>query len=143
MPAGRPTDYREEYAEQARKLCLLGATNEGLAKAFDVVVSTIDLWIATHPEFSGAVKAGREMADADVAASLYHRAKGYSHPAVKIFLHEGKPVTVEYEEHYPPDTAAAFIWLKNRRRQNWKNQVPDGDDGDGNTLKIVNSPDAD
>ncbi|MCO6427131.1 hypothetical protein [Nitrosomonas communis] len=30
-PVGRPTLYREVYAEQAYRLCLLGATDEELA----------------------------------------------------------------------------------------------------------------
>ncbi len=67
---GRPTVYRGEYVEQARKLCLLGATNEDLAGFFEVVVSTIDKWIAEKPEFSGAIKEGREIADARVGERL-------------------------------------------------------------------------
>ena len=41
MPAGRPTLYREEYTEQALKLCRLGATDRELADFFDVHVDTI------------------------------------------------------------------------------------------------------
>ncbi|SDY78195.1 hypothetical protein [Nitrosomonas sp. Nm33] len=40
-PTGRPTSYRPEYAEQAYKLCLLGATDKQLAEFFNVVESTI------------------------------------------------------------------------------------------------------
>ena len=56
MPGGRPTKYKDEYAEQAYKLCLLGATNEDLANFFEVAVSTIDKWISEIEEFSGALK---------------------------------------------------------------------------------------
>src|SRR5690349_17441895 len=87
---GRPTLYRDEYPEQARKYCLLGATNADLARLFDVAGSTIDKWIAEIPAFSGAVKAGREEADAKVAESLFRRATGYVNPnAVKIFMPAG------------------------------------------------------
>lgn len=44
MGAGRPTLYREEYAEQARKLCLLGTTDAELADFFNVAVDTINEW---------------------------------------------------------------------------------------------------
>lgn len=114
MGIGRPTKYKEEYAELAYKFCLLGATNEKLARCFDVAVSTIDKWIAEIEPFSGAVKAGREEADCNVASSLYHRACGYSHKEEKVFNNAGEIVTHETIKHYPPDTAAAFIWLKNR-----------------------------
>lgn len=35
MAIGRPTKYRPEFAEQARKLCLLGATDKELADFFE------------------------------------------------------------------------------------------------------------
>ncbi len=31
-------------------------------------------------------------------------------------------IVVPYTEHYPPDTAAAFIWLKNRQKQTWRDR---------------------
>ncbi|MBS0219151.1 MAG: helix-turn-helix domain-containing protein [Proteobacteria bacterium] len=122
---GRPTAYRPEFPDLARKFCLLGATNDDLARVFEVAESTINKWLAGIPEFSGAVKEGREVADAKVAESLYHRAIGYSHSAVKIFMPAGadEPVYAPYTEHYPPDTAAAFIWLKNRRKADWRDKA--------------------
>lgn len=48
--------------------------------------------------------------------SLYHRAIGYSYGAVKIFMHDGKPVEV------PPDVAACIFWLKNRRPHLWRDK---------------------
>lgn len=118
----RPTKYKAEFCELARNYCLLGATNEKLADFFGVTVSTIGLWIARHSEFSDAVKSGREVADAKVASSLFHRATGYEHPAVKIFLPQGapKPVYAPYTERYPPETVAAIFWLKNRRPDLWR-----------------------
>jgi hypothetical protein len=121
---GRPSSYKSEFPELARKFCMLGATNDDLATMFGVSISTIDNWIAEKPEFLGAVKEGREIADATVAEKLFHRATGYSHEAVKIFNDRESGVTeVPYIEHYPPDTAAAIFWLKNRRRQDWRDKV--------------------
>lgn len=121
MP-GRPTKYKAEFCELARNYCLLGATNETLADFFGVTRSTIDLWIARHPAFSGAIKSGRVVADAKVAQSLFHRATGYEHPAVKIFMPQGapEPVYAPYVEHYPPETVAAIFWLKNRQPELWR-----------------------
>jgi len=49
-------------------------------------------------------------------------ANGYSYDAVKIFMPAGskQPVVVHYTEHCPPDVTAAFIWLKNRDPDRWR-----------------------
>jgi hypothetical protein len=126
---GRPSLYKPEYAGLARKFCLLGATNDDLARSFDVATSTIGKWLAEEPKFSDAVKEGREEADANVARSLYRRALGYSHKAEKILAvaqGNGAGSTVErheYTEHYPPDTTAAIFWLKNRRPDKWREKL--------------------
>lgn len=120
---GRPTDYREEYAEQAKKLCmLLGATTPKLAQFFGVATSTVDRWMVEIPAFSEAVRAGKEIADTEVAHSLYQRAVGYEHDAVKILQFQGSPVVVPYTERYAPDTEAAKWWLKNRQREVWRDR---------------------
>jgi hypothetical protein len=130
--AGAPTLYKKEYCEQTRKLCLLGATDKDLADFFAVNEDTIYEWKKVHPKFSDSIKKGKEVADAEVADSLYQRAKGYSHPEDQIFQFQGEPVIVPTTKHYPPDTAAAFIWLKNRRGKDWREKVeaevtfPDG-----------------
>jgi hypothetical protein len=58
----------------------------------------------------------------ELLRSLYERANGYSYDAVKIFMPAGskQPVIVHYTEHCPPDVGAAFIWLKNRDPERWR-----------------------
>lgn len=121
---GRPSSFKPEFCEKATMSCLLGATNEELAeKVFKVGLRTLETWIATKPEFQRAILAGREEADNEVAKSLYRRAIGYTHPAVKIFMDKGKPVIVNYTEIYPPSEIAMFWWLKNRQRDKWKERT--------------------
>jgi hypothetical protein len=117
---GRPTRYQERYAEEGRKLCEHGATDAQMAGFWGVHENTINNWKRAHPEFAQEVRRGKMMADARVAEALYRRAIGYSHPAVKIMQHEGKPVVVEYTKHYPPDTQACIFWLKNRQPHLWR-----------------------
>jgi peptide/nickel transport system substrate-binding protein len=52
----------------------------------------------------------------------YERANGYNYEAVKIFMPAGskQPIVVHYTEHCPPDVGAAFIWLKNRDPERWR-----------------------
>jgi hypothetical protein len=113
--------YQAAFAEQARKLCLLlGADDQELARFFDVPPDTLQEWLSSVPEFAAAVRAGRTLADADVADRLWRRALGYSHDAVRIFSHQGKALEVAYTEHYPPDTAACLFWLKSRQPERWR-----------------------
>lgn len=124
MPAGRPTDFKSEYIEQAVKLAKLGATDVQMADIFGVTTSTFYLWRNTHPEFSEALKTGKEELDNRVEQSLFHRAMGFERDAVKIFLSKGgTPVTVPYREQVPPDTTACIFWLKNRRRAEWRDKI--------------------
>lgn len=117
--AGSEVAYRDEYAEQARKLCLLlGATDEELARFFDVTPGVLRDWIAGSPVFAAAVRSGRDLADAEVADRLHRRALGFSHDAVRIFADR----QVSYVEHYPPDTTACIFWLKSRHPARWRDR---------------------
>jgi hypothetical protein len=120
---GRPTKYKPEYAEQAFKLCLLGSTDEEMADFFNISVATLYNWKNDYPEFLEAIKNGKIKADADIANSLYNRAKGYKQQTVKVFQYQGDPVIVPVVEHIPPDTGAAMAWLKNRQPKRWRDRV--------------------
>lgn len=122
LPRGRPSKYKEEYADQALKLCLLGAIDKDLADFFEVEEKTINNWKQSYPDFLQALKRGKDEADSEVATKLFHRALGYEHPEDKIFLFKGKPVIVNTIKHYPPDTTAAIFWLKNRQPHLWRDK---------------------
>lgn len=117
---GGPAAYRDEYAEQGRKLCLLlGATDQELARFFDVSLETLNEWLVQVPDFASAIRAGKELADADVADRLHRRAIGYSHQATRIFSDR----KISYVESYPPDTAACVFWLKSRQPDRWRDKI--------------------
>lgn len=123
MAGGRPSKYRKEYAEQAKKLCAqLGATEADIAEFLGVATRTVERWKVEHAEFCRALKLGKKVADARVEQSLYRRAIGYSHEAEKIFQHGGAVVRAKTLEQYPPDTTACIFWLKNRDKANWRDK---------------------
>lgn len=122
MAGGRPSKYKEDFAKQAFKLCLLGATDTDLAKFFEVDEATINRWKLKYEEFCEALKDGKQEADARVAESLFRRALGYKHPEDKIFNNNGEPLVVQTIKHYPPDTTAAIFWLKNRQKDSWRDK---------------------
>lgn len=128
-PVGRPTKYDPAYNKQATKLCRLGSTDKQLADFFEIAESTLHTWKIEYPQFLESIKKGREMSDAEIAHSLYHRAKGYKHKETKVMQYQGEIITQEVTKHYPPDTLAAAIWLRNRRPELWRNNPqPQGED---------------
>lgn len=119
----RPTGFKPEYAEQATKLCELGATDADLASFFKVSDRTIYRWQNQYPEFCQALKVGKAQADDRVERSLYHKAVGYTFDSEKVFQFQGAIVRAETKEHVPPDTTAAIFWLKNRRPEQWRDKT--------------------
>lgn len=119
---GRPSKYKEEFNVQVEKLCKLGATDAEIADFFEVVESTVNLWKLDYPEFSESIRRGKIEADANVAASLYHRAIGYSHGDVDIRVVGKEIVQTNLIKYYPPDSVAGIFWLKNRRPKDWRDK---------------------
>jgi hypothetical protein len=121
---GRPTKYKPEYVDEVFRLALLGLDDAEMASVFDVDEKTLNNWKKEHIDFFQSIKDGREKADAKVARAMYHRAMGYSHDEEKVFYDNqtGAVVTKTVTKNYPPDTAAAFIWLKNRQGKKWRDR---------------------
>lgn len=119
---GRPTMYKDEYAELAYNYCLLGAIDSELAGFFGVSETTINNWKNEHEVFSLALKKGKQIADAKVAQALFHRATGYSHEDVDIKVIEGNIVQTPLVKYYPPDATSAIFWLKNRQPTKWRDK---------------------
>jgi hypothetical protein len=91
----------------------------------------VKLWKLTHPEFSDALKTGKEYADARVEQALYRRATGYTFDSEKLFAPAGthEVLRAKIVEHVPPDITACIFWLKNRKRLEWRDKWEVGDDG--------------
>lgn len=139
-PQQRVRKYLPGTHEQARKLAEFGATLREIGEFFEISERSVINWMHWYPEFAAAVKTGKDIADDRVEQSLYRRALGYRYDAKKVFLHEGKPVIVEYEEVCPPDTTACIFWLKNRRKDEWRdrhNHELTGKDGEALPALLV------
>ena len=155
---GAPTKYKPEYAEEARKFCLLkGATDAELADHFSVAETTIKDWYKRHTEFLTSVKAGKAGADMNVAEGFYRRATGYeynettfekvddkkvlevmSDALIMVDAYKKKIVT----KHLPADAGAALNWLKNRQPENWRDKVEVTHSGKIETNDLSNLSDA-
>lgn len=84
-----------------------GLTDEQIAKNIGIAVSTLYDWKSRFPEFSKALKKGKEVVDFEVENALLKSAL------------EG-------------NTTAQIFWLKNRKRDKWKDR-PESSDGIGDT----------
>ena len=132
---GAPTKYQKVFAKIALNLTLLGYTDIQLAEAFEVNPDTLYEWKKKHIEFSEALFKGKTIADSQVAAALFKRAKGYKYKEITIEeelsnrsaknstkkpskITKRKTVTKEI----PPDVGAATMWLKNRQKDFWRDR---------------------
>jgi len=122
---GRPTKFRPEFVEQARKLCLLGLTDGELGDFFGVDEATIHRWKHTHKDFCESISTGKMLADSDVADSLYRSAVG-GH-----FITEERPAGGEngpatvlpIKRQVAPSVQAQSLWLRNRQPHLWRDRV--------------------
>jgi len=74
---GRPPKFRKEFTNTVYQLALLGATDDQLAEAFDITVSTVYEWKKKYKGFSEALRRGKLKADGQVAQGLFRRATGF------------------------------------------------------------------
>lgn len=136
------TKYLSAFDRQAHLLCRLGATDAELAEFFKVSEQTINNWKRMYVTFFESIKTAKMWADAEAANGLFKRATGYRYKEVKTKA--VRPMSesdddggiqaagdesllvvevVTTEKEVPPDTSAAFLWLKNRRPKDWRDKV--------------------
>lgn len=117
---GRSSGYDPAMDDQAYKLALLGLTNDEMAKFFGINVETFHAWRREFDGFSDAILRGKEIADAEVAASLYKRATGMVVMSERAMKNKaGDVIVAQTKTEIPPDSRAAVHWLANRRRKKW------------------------
>lgn len=140
---GRPTTYKPEFVKMVYQLALLGQTDAEMAAVLQVTEQTFNNWKNAHPEFFESLNEGKALADARVADRLYQRAMGFEHDSEEIKV-LSDPSFGSYVERvkvrkiYPPDTAAAIFWLKNRQSRKWREKVETGiTDSDGNDIPMA------
>jgi len=108
---GRPTKYDAKiHIPIIRKLAERGLTEEEMAEVLAVATSTLSLWKVEHPEFSEAIRDGKENPIKDVEDALYRLCKGYTYE-------EGGQKRVKH-----PDVRAVQFYLKNVAPGKWRDK---------------------
>ena len=121
---GRPTAYLPAYAEQGRRLAMLGLTDVEMAEFFSVSERTLNTWKKAHPDFLQSLKSGKIEADTHVATGLYQSAIG-GHVVTETREQEapGGSITRTTEtKQVPPNVTAQVFWLKNRQPAKWRDK---------------------
>lgn len=111
---GRPSKFDGINLEQVKKLVHRGWTDLQMAEFFEVDETTWHRWKGKHPEFCQSLKDWKVEADSEVERSLFEKAKGFY-----------KQVDGE-EKYFPPDSTACIFWLKNRKKEEWRDKVDVG-----------------
>lgn len=125
----------DEWLEQD-KLTLLegwarnGLTDEQIANNIGISRSTLFEWRKNNQDISNALKKGKEVVDIEVENALLKRALGYTYKEVTKEQVKN-PTTGQYEmmitkevtKEVQPDTTAQIFWLKNRRKQQWRDKI--------------------
>jgi hypothetical protein len=117
---GRPTAFNQKLTQKMLELAAQGKTSAEIADACGIPLRTFNNWISRYDDFGAAIRESKAIADELVVASLFSRAMGYSHPAVKILSTKEGIEVVPYTEHYPPDPTSMIFWLKNRQPKKWR-----------------------
>lgn len=104
-----------------------GLIDEQIAGNMGISCATLHEWKNRFPEFSEALKKGKEVADLEVENALFRRACGYKTIEVKHAPRLNKEtgetaleVISETEKEIPPDVTACIFWLKNRKPEQWR-----------------------
>lgn len=103
-----------------------GLIDEQIAQNMGIRVTTLYDWKKRFPQFSEALKKGKEIVDRQVENALLKRALGYEYEEVKEKFEGGilKERTVTKKE-VVADTTAQIFWLKNRKPDTWRDK-PEG-----------------
>ncbi len=121
---GRNTKYYPDiHPIWAESLAMEGYTDKEIALRMGISKATLNNWKKIYPEFLDSLKKGKEPADAEVERALFKAAKGYDVNEKKITIdpQTGQPIRIEtIVKHIAPNPTAAIFWLKNRRRDKWK-----------------------
>lgn len=112
----------KEGLSQLRGWARAGLTNTQIAHNCGISRDTLDAWCKRFPGISDTLKAGKEVADLEVENAMYRSAVGFAYEE-KTFERklDGEMVhTRTVSKQALPNTTAQIFWLKNRKRDVWK-----------------------
>lgn len=96
-----------ENKTRIRGWCLDGLIDKQIYKNMGISRTTFYKWKSENSEFADLLKRGKEIANREVENALFKSATGFIGPD---------------DKYYPPNTTAQIFWLKNRKKDDWKDK---------------------
>ena len=114
----------EPRLEEIKHWCRDGFTLREMCERLHISHESWCQYLHKYPEFSESIKLNKEVADYRVEDALYFKAIGYEleEEHYEGIDEHGNAIIHTSKKRFPPDTAAAFIWLKNRRPSKWRDK---------------------
>ena len=120
--AGRKSKYETHVVprfEEIREWCAKGYTEAEMYKILGIGKDTWYKYKREHVEFADILKTGKVDADDLVEQALYKNAMGYFYTEETV---TNKGDVVEVKKYHKGNTTAQIFWLKNRRRDEWRDK---------------------
>lgn len=108
------------YLDEIQGWAMSGLTDEQIADNLVIAASTIYEYKKKYPEFSEALKKGKDIADAQVVNALFKTATGFTYYE-DIATATGD--VVQAQRYAKPNTTAQIFWLKNRQPDRWRDKT--------------------
>lgn len=96
-----------------------GLTDEQMARNIGISASTLYDWKKKYPELSESLKRGKEVVDRQVENALLKTALGFEYEEETV---TNAGVVVTTKKYSKPNTTAQIFWLKNRKRDEWRDK---------------------
>lgn len=87
--------------------CRDGLIDKQIYKNMGISRTTFYKWKSENSDFADLLKRGKDIADREVENALFKSATGFMGPD---------------DKYYPPNTTAQIFWLKNRKKDDWKDK---------------------
>ena len=112
---------------QILKLVSYGLTVDEIADFLGIARTTFYRYRDKYSWLEDTFQRGALTCSVKVVDSLYKRAVGYEIEEVETQEYENKKGEINVRtrrstKHFPPDVGAAIFWLKNRRKEDWKDR---------------------
>lgn len=115
---GRPTKLTPKVAAKLFFLAKRGCTDDQMAALLNVGSSTIREW-RLRSDFRDQLNRCKSAADDLVEMSLFELAIGYEFTEEAVINGQ----VVEVKRRLPPNHHSCTVWLKNRRREQWRDRT--------------------
>jgi len=99
--------YQDNFPELVEAYDKEGMTDEQIFKKLGLSRNCFYKYLKEHDDLRDALKRGKVQPDDEVEGSLFKSAMGFTGPN---------------GTYYPPNPTSLIFWLKNRRREKWRDK---------------------